>query len=657
MRGKRLTAGVIAVGLVGALAACSTGSGNSSKRDIKTGPNPYSSSDPVLKVEKTSPAITSAGGTYAQDDVNVAVPAGAVAKGSNITVQTGSLDGKTPGEVFGTPVGVNHSKPLDKPLTLTWTASELTLQQQHTIVLVKWDPTTKTWVPQNVEARVSGKTITAQVQSFSFWDWAANVSQTVGEWTGTRADAPKCDGKPYPSWVENVVNTDDNSGAAAILTCFEPSDTTNITAKVTNNRTFSQQLTMVNGGQNFAEESIGDQGDYSVEAAIYETAHAVFDSKTTFIMPPLAGTSVQIARPAQPGDYSIQAQAQVNAKTMFTDIVTWGLDQVDVGQATDNPLLSAFLTALYDCGGKELLKTNEKGAKAAVQAVVSSLTDCAEKLAEPNNEFGGQFEDAVQKALRSADGAEKDHLAKSYRLLREAGEALKVITIGQVAFYISDEFANAMVGPLSLSVRGRGTPQKLGDWKPTCSDTKADSNALYKNLALQDAFADTSNELWQFPDWQPDAVTAVQPLTKCSSSYRSSLASFLPGNWGDKKAAQIVADQITALNGTQAPPPVQPTTTAPPAGGGKASYNIGDHFSDNCSYAAPFEPQYTNGGVVWTLQCAGVIRDLPFWVVQVYFSDPKTSFPTNGQVYGIRVNGTIVGKTEGFPNVLQVQAN
>jgi hypothetical protein len=651
---------VISAGLVGALAACGTGTGNTGKRDVKTGPNPYSSSDPVLKVEETSPPITAAGGTYVHDDVSVAVPAGAVAKGSHITVQAGSLEGKTPGEVFGTPVGVNHSQALGKPLTLTWATDGLTAQQRHSIVLVKWDPATKTWFPQNIEPEVSGKTITAHVKSFSFWDWAANVSQAVGEWTGTRAAAPKCDGKPYPSWVENVVNTDDDSGAAAILTCFEPGDGTNITAKVTNNRTFSQQLAMVHGGQDFAEGALEDQGDYSVDAAIYETAHAIFDSKTTFIMPPLAGTSVQVARPAQPGDYSIQAQAQVNAKTIFTDIVSWGLDQVDVGQATDNPLLSSFLTALYDCGGKELLKTNDKGAKAAVQAVVGSLTDCAGKLAEPDNEFGGQFEDAVQKALRDADGAQKDNLAKSYRLLREAGEALKIITIGQVAFYISDELANALVGPLSLSLRGRGTPQKLGDWKPTCSNAKGDSNALYKNLALQDAFADTSKELWQFPDWQPDAVTAVQPLKQCSSSYRSSLASFLPGSWGDKKAAQIVADQITALNGSVSKttrPPAQRAATAPPAGGGEASYNIGDHFSDNCSYAAPFAPQYANGGVVWTLQCAGVTRNLPFWVVQVFFSDPTTSFSVNGQVYGVPVNGTIIGKTEGFPSMLQVQAS
>ena len=148
-----------------------------------------------------------------------------------------------------------------------------------------------------------------------------------------------------------------------------------------------------------------------------------------------------------------------------------------------------------------------------------------------------------------------DAAVMANRAVRRLAGYAKILTVGQVAFYASDQFANALVGPLTWSIRGSGQPPTLGQWTPTCSDLAKDSNALYRNLALQDQFTDTSKELWQFDGWESAAGTAVKPLTTCGTDYRGQLAAYLPTSWGDPKAAQVVADQIggAALTATDDP--------------------------------------------------------------------------------------------------------
>jgi hypothetical protein len=484
--------------------------------------------------------------------------------------------GDRPGEVFGQPVGIAHSKPLTRPVTLSWRTHGLTPWQRESLVLAKWDPKAQAWLPQHAAFSVSGNTITAHVQSFSFWDWVANGGQQVGEWTGTRTGPPACSKDPLPPWVQDVVNTDDDTKAAAILTCFEP-DTQHpgvVSAKIVNNRTFTQQLVMTGGGQHWAWTWPGDVS-YGVSDAVYSVAHSVFDSKTSFIVPPLTGVAVGVARPSSPGDYDIQATAKVNSATLLVDFTSFVFDQSTVG-GTGNPLLNVWLEALYECGGKALSDhKSSDDMKDDARAVISSLVSCAADLSDPNSEAGKQFRRLAIGAIRSS-GASEETVGKAYRTLNELDKAFKILTIGEVAFYLSDQLANALVGPLTLSVRGHGTPQVLGDWTPTCNNTKADSNALYRNLALQDAFADTRKELWQFPAWNTDAAAAVAPLASCSSFYRRQLADALPSGWGDKKGATIVADDIRAIGAhapvqAPAPTPVAPAPTRPSSGAANAT--------------------------------------------------------------------------------------
>ena len=164
----------------------------------------------------------------------------------------------------------------------------------------------------------------------------------------------------------------------------------------------------------------------------------------------------------------------------------------------------------------------------------------------PDSEFGARFEKLVQQQIRKHPGVGAEQWAKGYRLVREASHA-KILTVGQVAFYASDQLANSMVGNLSWSIRGRGQPQDLGSFDASCSDLRTDSNALYRNVALRDEFASTSKELWQFPGWSKAVTSAVTAFEGCDSTYLMRLGTQVKGDWADKKAAAVVAAALAHL--------------------------------------------------------------------------------------------------------------
>lgn len=526
-------------------------------------------------------------------------------------------------------------------------------------MLAKWDPTTTTWQASDIPLTVQGNRLTARVQTFSGWDWIANLGQGAGEWTGLRADPPKCDNDPLPSWVKGVVNADDGTSAAAVLTCFEP-DTNHpgtVSVQVVDDRTFTQQLVMTGGGQDWVWTWPGSQS-YGAADDVYVVAHAVFDSKTMFLLPPLSSTAVGIARPSQPGSYVIEATATVNPVTVFIDLTAFLISQLTIG-GTGNRLLGAFLQAGYDCGGKALLAHKPgDGIKQVIAAVVSTMADCFGQISDPGSEAGAAYRKHVQQEIAdAATGAERDDIAKSYRLLDEANGAFKALTYAGVAFYVADQAQNAAIGPLTLSVRGTGTPQALGDWISTCTSTKTDSSARYKNLALQDEFADASKELWQFPDWQPDAATAVQPLAKCTAAYRNALAAALPGEWADTEAAGTVAGDVRAI-GQLVSAPSAPITTAPPSpstAGGTTPLAPGSHFDDMCVVAWPSAPVTSSNSIQMTMSCQHV-PEQEFLFTQVIYGDPNLRV-TPGTGY-THVVGTVIGTARsdlGFDE-LEVQA-
>lgn len=62
-----------------------------------------------------------------------------------------------------------------------------------------------------------------------------------------------------------------------------------------------------------------------------------------------------LTRPTEPGEIQVRMSAQAEATTIFVDLVGMTIDNLGVG-GFDNPVLSASVQALFECGGKSLLK-------------------------------------------------------------------------------------------------------------------------------------------------------------------------------------------------------------------------------------------------------------------------------------------------------------
>ena len=490
--------------------------------------------------------VDSTGGRVEVEAVSVDVPAGAVQDGERITVSVGEpigiVEGPYATEIGGRPVRVEHNRALAGPLTLTWRVPELTEAQRATLVLVKWNPGSGAWEPRDVAPTWAGDALTVKADDFSEWNWWANFGQGVGESLGTRVEAPNCTFDQLPRWVQSTVDPDEDLDAAAIRVCFERDKDERVTVRVANNRTFSQQLRMVRGGQTWAWTWPGEE-KFGVTATVYNAAKFVFDDDTHVLMPPLHTQAVGIARPAAPGPAFIEASSRVNVLTVLTDASAYAIGRAKIG-GTDNPALNALLQVTYECAGKELLDRPDLTDPARIiEVVIRTLGDCSDEIIRPDSEFGARFEQLSRRAIAKA-GLPRTAAVQANRAAREISQKFILLTVAELTFYASDQLANAMVGPLSWSIRGRGRPQALGDWTPTCSSYKEDSNRLYRNLALQDEFANTRKELWEFPDFVDAAESAVEPLARCSIAYQNGLAGYLPTSWGDPKAARVVAAAI-----------------------------------------------------------------------------------------------------------------
>lgn len=489
--------------------------------------------------------MDSSGGTVSWTGLTVAVGRGAVPANQSIKIRTGTEIGTTTGpygkEIAGLPVSVDHSSPLLAPITLSWSVPNLTARQRDSVVLARWNPDASAWTYSPEPPTWQGNVLSVKVRDFSIVTWFADIGQAVGQVTGARVDAPKCNGDKLPSWVTGTVDPDQDLAAAAIRVCFEPSGNNRVTVRIANNRPFSQLTSMVHGGQQWAGPWKSDD-EFDPKAIVYSIAQDLSGTSTQHLMPPLKTQAVEIARPKSPGSYHIEARTSITFGTVLADVIAFGANES--GVAANSPAVTAAVQALYECGGRELLgRPDTRDISAIGRAVAGAVGSCAGELMKPGSEFGRRFEQ-LSRALIAKGGLSQTAAIQSNRLARELVSVFRLITFGKIAFYLSDQLANAAVGPLSWSINGRGTPQVLGRWSPTCSSVETDSDRLYRNLALQDRFADSSKELWQIRGFADAAEAAVEPLEACSQSHRSALASLLPNDWADRKAASIVAAAI-----------------------------------------------------------------------------------------------------------------
>lgn len=520
-----------------------------SKADPPSDPVPHDGTNDV------APALTTwnrtagpEGADIELEGVSVAVPQDAVADGERIQVRSGRPLGVFGGPFlvaqFGAPVEVEHEAPLQRPLSISWDVSEVPADQLEVLSLARWDEEAGAWAAQPVPAQYNGTHVTAQIQEFSIWTWfstgAASVSQLGGEILGGRASAPTCTGS-LPDWVDGTVRPDEDLSAAPLRACFEERSGS-LLARIVNNRPYVQIVTF--------------DGDIEPDDIIPTSPEDLAPLALSFlvgarqvVVPPTSELAVLIPRPSVPGPVIVMGTSEVNALTIMTDIMGMALASVPL-QGFDNPAVDVAVQLIFECGGPQISGATMSGGldKGAVGAVVEVTTGCAAELMRPDSTLGMRFEQLVRERI-TAGGHDAAYALKAHRAAYALSSRAAALQFLEVTQYLAELLAESQLDASELSVRGRGAQPELGEWNPTCADPAADSDRLYRNLALQDQFADTNYELWQFPDWRSASRTAVAPLRACSLEHRAALAAMLPGDWGDPTAARILADVIRALDG------------------------------------------------------------------------------------------------------------
>lgn len=492
-----------------------------------------------------------------RNGVSIAIPSRAFGDES-VVVQLGEEIGESGDETFGTPVGIKHSGDgPTEPVTLTWDVAHLNEEQRAALVVSRWDPDLKVWRAgdtHQVTWSIDGDELVAEVGEFSFWNFSTITSQSVGELIGARSEAPECTNDPMHQWVRQLVDPDEDFEASAVLVCFEPAADDAVAVRIVNNRTFTQVL---ESDAAVAEWAWTSGGEITLDPSqvIYAIARDMYDNGHRHLMPPLTETAVGIARPIGGGDHLIQATSGVEPFTVLTDILVWAFSNVSPG-GFGNPLVDAFVQAIYECGGGELLKSLPRSISEALPAGLSILQSCTSAVMDNTTEFGELFERQVQKAIRAADPDDAARIVAGHRWLRQLAGAIKVLEVGKIAFYWSDLAANDVVGDLTVAVRGFGVAEPLGRWTPSCRDIEADSNSLWKHLFLREPFRDTSRDYSDFPELPDAADAAVRPLREnCTTEYLGRLADLLPGDWADSSAGEIVAEILVPHASSPSPSP------------------------------------------------------------------------------------------------------
>lgn len=133
-----------------------------------SGQSPYLTvDDPRPQPTGEGVSVGAEGGQVGLGDVEVTVPPGAVAAGNQVTVVPLADLGERLGEVFGRPVRVEHSQPLQAPVTIRWSAATLSPIQRAIAVLARWDPDLSVWRLTNETITVDGESLVAQTSEFS----------------------------------------------------------------------------------------------------------------------------------------------------------------------------------------------------------------------------------------------------------------------------------------------------------------------------------------------------------------------------------------------------------------------------------------------------------------------------------------------------------
>lgn len=504
--------------------------------------------DPMPKLKAAVHVFDASGGQVEDVGVALLVPPGATTGKLEARFGEGAgiLDTGLATERFGPPIQVQHAEELVRPLTVTWDVSQLGETELATIGLARWDPDLEMWTPTQEGFTVSDGTLTTDISEFSILTWITNAAawttQFAGEVSGKRATAPTCKAGSLPLWVRNVVRPDEDQPGMPIRTCVEARVSDILGLRIVNNRPYTQALTL---SEDATASSTRIDEDFTIVGIVYHATSSALSQGKTVVIPPTHTSDIELARPSAPGPISRNLSAQPSAIGVGVDVLVYVLENslnLDAVGGFDSQLLNETVQLIYDCGGKKLLETRDY---AIDPSLVGKVTEVMAQCAS-SDKVALLIERFLRKQI-SKGGKTAEQAIKSARVMKQTLGALRVVTVvADFSSYTAELITGAELGPVTIGVFGRGKPQILGSWTPTCTDANKDSGLLYTNLSTQDEFASTNKDFWEFDGWQLGAIVAVKPLTACPADHQMDVAVNVDETWGDKKSAAVVSAQIRA---------------------------------------------------------------------------------------------------------------
>ena len=275
---------------------------------------PPSGQEVVARADVDATGITLAGGT-----VKVTVPPGTFDDDSSVLIraplgQVGHLIG-------GDLIEVDHTGPINKPITVVWDVSELNEFQQAVLVLVRWNEQEQRWRAQDADFDITNGRLTAHLDKWSPpWGWITNagsavgqtvtsvgstVNQTFGEFIGVKVDAPKC-ASPMPAWLTRADDPDEHSNSASIRLCYEATGD-DVQMKTANNRNISR---FVYPTGDIAWSSNKSSNSSLADLVVGETFGRWLENDTRVFFLPLQTRHIDLHRPRNPGTHSLTFQTE-----------------------------------------------------------------------------------------------------------------------------------------------------------------------------------------------------------------------------------------------------------------------------------------------------------------------------------------------------------
>ncbi len=395
---------------------------------------PPTSRDILLSAPVDASATTvEAGG------VTVSVPPGALNEDARLMIheplgRVGTLIG-------GQPVALEHSQPVQQPITVTWDVSNLSAFQRATLVLVAWDASQGRWLADDTDFEIAGGYLTADIHQWSAWSFISNAgsafNQTVGEIIGIKVDAPKCSGQ-LPGWVTQAEDPDESSNSASIRLCYE-STGSGMTMKTANNRNISRLL-YPTGSIDWAV----DEPRYSSIADVImgSTLGQWLENDDRAFMLPLETRHVQVTRPQESGDHSITFQTdQATIPLVLGDILYSAFEQFEFPFA-DRHALVQVLSPFLECA---LSRASQIAGQLSVKElpgrIISAITDCF-----------------TSKRIRFDSGIEAADV-KFHNVLKGLTNLSKIVSIVELGSRLADSISTSDE-VWTVTLRGSSTDQQ-----------------------------------------------------------------------------------------------------------------------------------------------------------------------------------------------------